>query len=304
MWWRRAGVWAAIGTILVWASAFSVIRVGLRHFGPTELGALRVGSAALAFAVVAPLTRVGLPRRHDLPRMVAAGLIGMTVYQTLLNNGEEVVEAGTASILIATAPVWVAVMSMVVLGERLGWRGWLGIGIAFAGSTVVGAAAGGVRAQGLAVLILVAALAQATYIVLTKPLMDRYRPIQVASWAMWVGAIGFLPLARRLPEELTAAPAEGWLAALYLGLVPSALGVFFWARALVDAPASVVSSALYTIPPLAALMAWVFLGEVPAAGVWLGGVVILTGVVLVVRYGSGRTPSAPPRPSTVATGKG
>ena len=283
----RTGLAAASVTIVVWASAFPTIRVALRHFGPLELSALRVLVAAAVLSILAPIFDIGLPRRQDRMRVFVAGVIGMTTYLVLLNTGEQVVEAAPAAVLIATGPIWVAVLSTRLIGEGLSWLGWVGIGLAFTGVVIVALGqGGGLRFQPSALLILGAALAQASYIVLTKPLLSRYRPLQVATWAMVAGAVAALPLLAGVPAQLSSAPTEGLLSVVYLGVFPSALGFVFWGRALVDAPASVVSTTLYTIPPLATLLAWVWLGERPGVELLIGGAVILVGVALVVGKGS------------------
>jgi drug/metabolite transporter (DMT)-like permease len=128
-------------------------------------------------------------------------------------------------------------------------------------------------------------LAQATYIVLTKPLVARYRALDVASWAMWSGAIVALPLIPLIDTNLGQVSGEGWAAVVYLGVVPSALGFVFWGRALVDAPAPVVASALYFVPPVTAVVAWIWIDETPGPQLIVGGTVVLVGVYLVNRYG-------------------
>jgi drug/metabolite transporter (DMT)-like permease len=87
-----------------------------------------------------------------------------------------------------------------------------------------------------------------------------------------------------LPQVLSA-PPDAVLAFLYLGIGASALGFVLWAMALVDAPASVVASAIYATPPLATVSGWIVLGERPAPWVLAGGVVILAAVTLVMRKG-------------------
>lgn len=59
------------------------------------------------------------PRREDLPRLFLLGFLGITVYHTALVYGELTVSAGAASLLIATGPVFTALLSYFLLGERL-----------------------------------------------------------------------------------------------------------------------------------------------------------------------------------------
>ena len=109
---------AAAGTVLLWASAFPAITVAVRGLGPAGLAVARLAVASAALAVVAPVLGVRRPRPRDLPLIALCGLAGMTGYQLLLNAGERVVPAGTASLLVATAPVYASLLAVAFLGEH------------------------------------------------------------------------------------------------------------------------------------------------------------------------------------------
>jgi drug/metabolite transporter (DMT)-like permease len=89
--------------VLLWASAFPAIAVADRGLGPAGLAVARLVIASAALALAALFLGVRRPRRRDLPLIALCGLAGMTGYQLLLNAGERVVPAGTASLLVATA---------------------------------------------------------------------------------------------------------------------------------------------------------------------------------------------------------
>ncbi|MDE0708931.1 MAG: DMT family transporter, partial [bacterium] len=134
-------------------------------------------------------------------------------------------------------------------------------------------------------LLLVAAFAHALYNVLAKSLVARYSPLQVASWSMWVGAVTSLPLLLGAPGQVADAPWDSLLSFIYLGVCGSALGFVLWGRAMVGAPAAVVSSALYATPPLSALIGWLLLDERPTVWAVIGGMVVLGAVTMVIRRG-------------------
>jgi len=114
----RPAAFAAAGTVLLWASAFPAITVAVRGLGPAGLAVARLAVASAALAVVAPLMGVRRPKRGDLPLIALCGLAGMAGYQLLLNAGERVVPAGTASLLVATAPVYASLLAVAFLGEH------------------------------------------------------------------------------------------------------------------------------------------------------------------------------------------
>src|SRR5882724_10069580 len=130
---------AAAGTVALWASAFPAITVAVAGLGPAGLALARlaVASAALALGALAlrvrwPALRVRRPARRDLPLIAVCGLAGMTGYQLLLNAGERVVPAGTASLLVATAPVYASLLAVAFLGEHATRRRWAGSAVALA----------------------------------------------------------------------------------------------------------------------------------------------------------------------------
>ena len=277
---------AAFATILIWSFSYPVARVGLRHFDPLHLSGLRLVAAALALSVIALPRRVGLPERGDRLRVVSAGLIGMTFYLAILYVGLRVVESASTAILIALTPIFVAVLSGPMIGERLTLWGWSGLLLAFPGAAlVILGQAGGLDLGLSSLLLLVAALAHALYNVMVKSLVARYSPLQVASWSMWVGAVTSLPLLSGAPAQVAGAPGGALLSFIYLGVCGSALGFVLWGRAMVGAPAAVVSSALYATPPLSAFIGWLWLDERPTVWVVMGGVVVLGAVTMVIRRG-------------------
>jgi drug/metabolite transporter (DMT)-like permease len=100
---------------------------------------------------------------------------------------------------------------------------------------------------------------------------------------MVAGALMALPLLPWGWDQLVSAPASAWASALYLALVPSALGFVLWGYALANLPVATSTSLLYLVPPVAVFIAFVWLGEIPRPGELLGGLVVLAGVVLVTR---------------------
>src|SRR4051812_45010178 len=106
-------------TILLWGSAFPAIRVALRSFEPVHLAPYRFLVASVSLLLFARLRRIPLPKRHDLFRLFLSGAAGIGVYNLALNTGQKTVPAGSASLLINTAPIWTAVMARVFLNDRL-----------------------------------------------------------------------------------------------------------------------------------------------------------------------------------------
>ena len=79
------------------------------------------------------------------------------------------------------------------------------------------------------------------------------------------------------------AAAAGLTVVIYLGLVPSALGFVLWGFAAARLSTATLTSLLYLVPPVAVLIAWIWLREVPTLVELAGGLLVLCGVVIVTR---------------------
>jgi drug/metabolite transporter (DMT)-like permease len=266
-------------TVGLWASAFPAIRVGLAGYGVAGLSVLRLVVASAALALAAPLLGVRRPRRADLPLIALCGTAGMTAYQLLLNAGEVRVPAGTASLLVATAPVFSVVLAAVFLGERLTWWQVTGSVVAVAGSALV--AGGGARYSTAAWLVLAAAFVQGVYHLASKPLLRRYTGLEVACYAMWAGTLFVLPLAGTAVHGIRTAPPAATLSVVFLGLLPSAVGFVVWGYAVARHTVATATAALYLVPVVALLVAYGWLGEIPRWIELAGGAVSVCGVMLI-----------------------
>jgi drug/metabolite transporter (DMT)-like permease len=271
-------VLAAGATVLLWASAFPAITVA-DELGPAALSIGRLLVASAALAIVAPFMGVRRPRRSDLPLIALCGLAGMTAYQLLLNAGEKVVPPGTASLLVATAPIYSALLAVLFLGEPSSRRRWTGSAIAFAGSAVI-AATRGLSFGGAALIVLGAAVVQAIYHTAQKPLLARYTGFEVAVYAIWGGTLFSLPWAGSLGPALTHASGRAVAATIFLGLAPSAIGFVLWAYATARMDVGRVTTSLYLVPVAAIAISFVWLGDAPGLVTLGGGATVLAGVVI------------------------
>ena len=282
-WRTEPRVWAAIiAALLLWASAFAGIRAGLVDYGPGEVALLRFGTASVALALFAVATRMRLPDRRDLPTVALAGFLGITVYHVALNYGERTVAAGAAALIISSSPIFTSMLSSRYLGERITAWGWTGIVTSFLGVALISLGEGGGAGINTdALLILIAAIATSLYFIVSKPPLRRYTGLEFTSYAIWAGTIPLLVFAPSLASQFAAAQPSSTIAVVYLGIFPGAIAYVLWAFALSRMPASSLSAFLYAQPVNAALIAWIWLGEVPAVLTVIGGFIAIGGVVLV-----------------------
>jgi drug/metabolite transporter (DMT)-like permease len=286
---------AALVTVGLWASAFVGIRSAGRDLSPGALSLCRLVVGALALGAVVALRREPLPRRSDVPGIVACGVVWFGVYNVVLNEAERRVDAGTAAMLVNLGPVLIAVLAGLVLREGFPRQLVIGCAIAFGGALVIGFATSqhGFHAGWGAALCVLAALAYAAGVVIQKPLLARVSALQITFLACAVGAVACLPFAPTLAGDLGDARGSAVAWAVYLGVLPTAVAFTTWAYALARTTAGRMGSTTYLVPPLAILMGWAILDESPPALAFLGGALCLVGVV-VARRPSRRAVEAAP----------
>jgi drug/metabolite transporter (DMT)-like permease len=285
-------------TVVLWAVAFPAIRVALESFGPVSLSFARIAVAAIVLLAVAPFAGVRLPQRRELWPILLCAATGMAAYQLLLNLGERSVPAGTASLLIASAPVYSLVISSRVLRESIPGRRWAGLAVALAGSVVVALAGGGaahrLSLSGGALVVIAAAVVQGVYHVAQRPLLRTHSPIEVATYGMVAGMAMLLPAAPLAARDVVGGSARSLLAVAFLGIGPSAIGFVTWAAAVGRLHVSRPALALYVVPVVAIAVAYVWLGEVPSTVALVGGAISLCGVALGTITRRTARPGRPP----------
>ncbi|TPX00857.1 EamA family transporter, partial [Schumannella luteola] len=160
--------------------------------------------------------------------VAAAGFFGMAAYQLLLNESELHVPAGTASIIVAAAPLVSIVVARILFAEPISPVTIVGSVIALGGVVVVCLARAGVSLSAAVWIAVAAMVVQGIYHPLQRPLLRRYSGLEVASYTMIAGTLMTLPLVPLEADQLASASASGWIAAAYLALLPSALGFVLW----------------------------------------------------------------------------
>jgi drug/metabolite transporter (DMT)-like permease len=278
-------------TTVVWGGAFVAIKQALNYLSPLELLFMRFVPASLAFGLLI-LVRLrhevtGLLRR-EWRSLAAMGFFGVLVYHLALNTGEQLIPAGTASLIMAAEPAFVFLLSLLLLGERLTLTRALGLATAFAGLFVVIRFASSERIdfrylQGVLITLL-APISWAAYTIISRPLATRYAPIAVTGMAtifagvpiLFTGSAGLL-------GKLPSMPWDGWLSIAYLAFLATVGGVTVWVLALQRLEASQVGVFIYLVPLWSAVLSKVVLGEPITASLVLGATLVIGGVVLVNR---------------------
>ncbi|MER5733300.1 DMT family transporter [Streptomyces sp. NPDC002138] len=278
---RRALLAAAV-TVLLWASAFVSIRASADHFAPGALALGRLLTGSVALVVLLAVRRGGVPPRQAWPGILGSGVLWFGVYMVVLNWGEQLVDAGTAAMVVNIGPVLIALLGGWFLEEGFPPLLLAGMAVSFAGAVIVGFSTAGSGASpvlGL-LLCLLAAVAYASGVVLQKPALRYATPTQVTTYGCLTGTVACLPFGGQLLSDLARAPLTATLNVVYLGLFPTALAFTTWAYALSRTTAGKMGATTYAVPAVVILISWLALDEVPGGLTLLGGAVCLGGVAV------------------------
>ena len=273
-------LFAIIGTVLAWSSAFVVIRAVLPVFAPGELAFLRQLVAVPLLAVWMIGQKWVWPTVREWVLIAIFGLTWFSTYIVALNTAELTIDAGTASFIVNIGPLLIAVGAFLFLGEKLSRNLLAGALIALAG---VGLIAWGTSSSDRVDLVgllwaLVATVTYAVGVLTQKPALARLSSNQVT---LLGAAIALIPLLWWAPEAVAhaqTAPVEAIVGAIWLGAIPTALGFGLWGYALKRMPAGRLGVSTYVVPPLVIVESAILLGEWPHPIAIVGGLIALTGV--------------------------
>jgi drug/metabolite transporter (DMT)-like permease len=290
----RAPAWAVTLAFsllyLSWGTTYLAIRVGVETLPPALFGGSRVmlgGMILLAF-----LAWRGESLRLTGREWASAAFIGAIFFMGgnyLITMGEKHVPSGVASILVATTPLWIALLETAwPAGDRLTPRGWVGVLIGFGGVFILLApklqSPGELAAEISWLLVIGSAMAWAIGSVLARRLQQR-SSLVLAAYQMFFGGAGLTLLGLAI-GEWSEVQAEDFTprvvyAFCHLLVVGSLMGFVAYSWLLARVPASQVGTYAYVNPVVAILVGWLLAGEEVGPAILAGVAVILTGVALV-----------------------
>jgi DME family drug/metabolite transporter len=290
----RRGLLLILLAALLWGTV-GVATQGLYHLTATNalsIGFFRLAIAtpALAAACWAILGRRAfriVPRDLAFMLLIGAATAGYQVcyFAAIARVGVAV----AVLITLCTAPVIVALLSAVLLRERLSLSTLLALGCALGGAALLvlsSAGAGGEQRDTLAgvLLALLSALGYALIALFSRALAGRYHPLQPITVGFGAGALLLLPFALA-GGLVTAYPAVGWLLLLHLGLLPTALAYGLFLAGLRHTTATVASVVTLIEPLTSTLLAWLLFGE-RLGSLGFVGAVLLFGAIVLLYWGA------------------
>lgn len=269
-------------TALLWSVSGPVAKLAYEHGAtPAETGFWRAGFGALFFWLHALRTGEYRIARNDIPRLLLFGALCIAAMNYSFMRSVRLSGAGMATVLLYTAPMYVAVMSWFFFKERLNALKKFAIVLAFAGVVCIsmseGRATSGHMSQGI-LFGLLAGLAYSVQYIVSKIFLGRYSGVSVYCYGFLGAMVTLFPFV-----SFTGVSPTGWLAMLAVGFFSTYLAYRAYGLALAILPATKAAVAANADPLFAALAAWIWWGEVLPPAAFAGGACVVAAVFLMAR---------------------
>jgi drug/metabolite transporter (DMT)-like permease len=284
--------WGALMVVyVVWGSTFTGIQVAVRAFPPLLMAGTRYLLAGLLlYAVVGrdKGLRWGVPSWRHIRSAGTVGLLLLLGGNGLVSWSELTVPSGLAALIIATVPLWMAILAIIWWRQPSPGRiAWVGILVGLGGVGVLANPAGGGHLQPASTLgLLLAALLWAVGSLYSSRAHMPSSIFLASAIEMIVGGLGLVAAGLATGEagaiDWVRAPGAPLLAYAWLVLGGSILGYTCYVYALKHLPTATVATYAYVNPVVALLLGFLILGQGLSSTSALAAAMITMGVVLMV----------------------
>jgi drug/metabolite transporter (DMT)-like permease len=217
--------------------------------------------------------------------LAAIGVVGGSVPFLLFFGGLAQASAPSAAFIHKTLFIWVAILAIPLLGERLGWPQLAALAVLLGSQVLL------VNPQGIAwgsgeTMIAAATLLWSAEVIIARRLLPAIPSLVGGSARLGLGMVvlvGYLAFTGKL-TAVGAVSAEGWFWVLLTGVILAGY-VATWYAALKRAPATVVTSVLVAAAPVTAALTAISTGTIPVLPVALGHVLVLLGAGVLAWFG-------------------
>ena len=273
---------SAMLATLLWASAFPATRYALNYYSPVSLMVMRFTAASVTLGILGIINKIKLPKMKDLPMFVVSGLSGVFLYSYLFNTGSVSVPAGVSSFIIASSPIFTLILTRIFLKEIVKPVCWIGVLLSFCGLAAVTLTQTTEFSFDIGVfLVILAALCSGLYSTVMRILTKKYTAIEATTYTIIAGTLGTLLFLPTAIGEIPDSNITVNLIVIFMGIFPAAIAYLAWSYALSKAAKTAhVTVFSYLIPFISAIIAYIWLQETLSVFVLIGGIIIITGMIL------------------------
>ena len=294
---QHSAILKALFSVTVWGASFVATKIALQYATPITVVWVRFAMGVVILGLAVKLRgQFALPQGKDWGYFALLGFLGITFHQWLQSTGLVTAQATTTGWIIASTPIFMALLGVFVLKENLNWGQAAGIGLATIGVLLVitkgdlSALANGKFGTKGDLLVLLSAPNWAVFSALSRSGLRRHHATHMMFYIMTFGWLfsSFLYFATPSVKPLLEIPVNGWIALTFLGIFCSGFAYIFWYDALQALPVAQTGAFLYIEPIITVIVAAIVLHERLLLATIIGGITILIGVWMV-----NRTKSAP-----------
>lgn len=276
----RSHLWQLVLINLIWGCNIVAIKLSVDHFPPVFLSFLRFLIVGL---LVWPWLRL---RRGEMRWLLTAAICSGGLQFALMFSGVAL-SGNMSSVAIASqlGVPFATLLSVLLLGEQIRWRRWLGIALSFIGIVVLGFNPQVFESWHGLLLIVIAAFIGAVGLVAIKRVHD-LEPLELQAWLAFASLPFLLPLTLLLEDDhlasLQNAGLTGWGALLYSALLASLFAHTAYFALIRRYPVTSVAPITVLAPVFSVLSAILLLGDVLDWRMVVGGLLTLSGVAVIV----------------------
>ncbi|PFT56384.1 DMT family transporter [Priestia megaterium] len=278
---------ASVIAVLLWSTSFVGTKIAYTSFPPLTLGAARFVIAAVILGLILLIRKDKTkPSFKDMGLMSMSGVLGTTLYFSLENIGVELTTASNAAIIVASYPAITVLMEFLFFRKKTSWVKALGIGVAMIGVYQISYSpetqTDDKQLIGNIILI-VAGFIFALYNFTTRKVVKKYSMITISFYQTLAGAITFIPLAFIEKSSWQTPDIRSFLTLLYLGVFCSVIAFLLYNFGLRKLSSSSAMTLMNLVPIFGVLFSVLLLHEVVGINQFIGGIIVLLGVVLSMR---------------------
>jgi len=280
----------ALFAVTVWGASFIATKVALRDVSPITVVWLRFAMGVFILGITVTVRKqFALPKRREWFYFALLGFLGITFHQWMQSTALQTSRASTTAWLVATTPVFMALIGWLALKEKLTWLQTSGIVLATLGVLLVvsdgnpGAISFKQFGAPGDILILISSVNWAVFSALSRRGLKTHPPARMMFYVMTLGWLFSTILFFAGPGlgDIPQLTFNGWMGVTFLGVFCSGLAYIAWYDALQALPTAQLGAFLYLEPPVAVIVAALILAESFTWAAMLGGGIILFGVWLV-----------------------
>jgi len=289
---HRKTMLKAMFSVIVWGASFVATKVALQEISPVTVVWLRFGMGVIILGgMVWYRKQLKIPKKEDWLYFGLLGFMGITFHQWLQSTGLVTAHAISTSLIVATTPIFMALLGWLFLKEKLTWFQILGISLSTFGVLLVitkgdldGLFSGHFGTPG-DFMILMSAPNWAIFSILSRRGLQNYSAAGMMFYVMSFGWLfsSILFMSSGELYQIQSLSLNGWMAICFLGVFCSGIAYIFWYDALQTLPVTQTGAFLYIEPVVTFIVAGLVLGEEMVLAAFIGGVIILCGVWMVNR---------------------